>query len=498
MNEAAPQKKQEKIYAEHKKIYPKRNPGFFRRLKTFFMVNMFLVFYLLPFARWDRGPHSPSQAVLLDIPNRRFYWFGIEIWPQEVYYFTGILLVAALLLFLTTALAGRIWCGWWCFQTVYTDFFVMIERWIEGNRNQRIKLDKGPMTAGKFFKKTLKHSIWIFISVLTSVTLMAYFTDVYVLLPGLWSDVKSALTLNFSNIQHITPWIFIALLGFTTYMAAGIAREQICIYMCPYPRIQAAMMDEHALTTTYRYDRGEPRGSLKEKKRLEALGQHMGDCIDCNQCVWACPTGTDIRKGNQLSCINCGLCIDACNIIMKKVGLPPKLIAYDTDLNIARRQRGEKEQFKLIRPRTIMYTVAILIVLGAMGYGLTHRNISNINVLHDRNPLYVLEGDGSVMNGYTVRLLNVEGVAHNYEISVRGVEGARITKISEGLFEIKGNKDGKFVVKVAPDTTRELRAIVVQPAKFKHQKSSNIDFVVKNLETGEVSIRSDFFTGPGG
>jgi cytochrome c oxidase accessory protein FixG len=489
--------KGEQLFAEHKKIYPKKNPGKFRIVKTFFMVNMFLVYYSLPFIRWDRGPDAPSQGVLFDIPNRRFYYFPVEIWPQEVYYFTGLLMVAALLLFLTTAVAGRIWCGWWCFQTVYTDLFVMIERVIEGNRNKRIKLDKSSWSMSKFFKKLLKHSIWLVISFWTIVTLMAYFTDVFVLLPGLWNDVKNAATLQFSQIEYVTSWTFIAILTFTTYMAAGIAREQVCIYMCPYPRIQAALIDEQALNVTYRYDRGEPRGSKKKKKKLEAQGVYMGDCIDCDQCVWACPTGTDIRLGNQLSCVNCGLCIDACNIVMKKVGLPTGLIKFDTDLNIERSQKGKANKTKIVRPRTVIYVVAIIISIGAMGYGLTNRSITGINVLHDRNPLYVEEGDGSVMNAFTVRMLNMERKTRRFSLRVSGPAGVTISKVSEGMYIFEKSANGDFIVDIGPDTTRELRVIVIQPAGSTKLKSEPLLFMAKDLDTGETLSRSDFFKGPG-
>jgi cytochrome c oxidase accessory protein FixG len=331
----------------------------------------------------------------------------------------------------------------------------------------------------------------------TIIILMAYLTDVYELLPGLWNDFKNMVMFNFSAIEYSTSWVFISSLTFTTYMAAGIAREQVCIYMCPYPRIQAALIDEEALNVTYRYDRGEPRVSLKQKKKMEAAGEHMGDCIECDQCVWACPTGTDIRLGNQLSCVNCGLCIDACNVIMKKVGLPTGLIAFDTDLNIERRQKGENNKFKTVRPRTILYTVAIAISIGLIGWGLTHRTVTGINVLHDRNPLYVQEGDGSIMNAYTVRMLNMERKTRRFNLSVSGLEGLKISKITEGMYSFKKSDKGGFIVTVEPDTTRELRIIVVLPSSSKISTSETMVFTAKDIDTGESLTRSDFFKGPG-
>ena len=278
---------------------------------------------------------------------------------------------------------------------------------------------------------------------------------------------------------------------------AGIAREQVCIYMCPWPRIQAALTDTEALNVTYRYDRGEPRNSVKKSVKLAAAGQATGDCIECNQCVWVCPTGTDIRLGMQLSCINCGLCIDACNNIMKKVGRPTGLIAYDTDLNIERRMKGEKNRFKPVRIRTLLYFFAMLLSIGLMGWSLMNRTVTGINVLHDRNPLYVEEGDGSVLNAYTIRMLNMERKTRRFSLNVSGPEGIAITKVSEGMFIFKQSDKGAFIVEVGPDTTRELRVLVVRPAGDKQPRSEALHFKAKDLETGETLSRSDFFKGPG-
>ena len=498
----APQAESKSLFAEHEKIHPLKVTGLFRKLKSFFLINMLAAYYIAPFLRWDRGADAPNQMILFDIPNRRFYFGPIEIWPQEVYYFTGILMVASLLLFLTTAVAGRVWCGWWCPQTIWTDMFVAVERWIEGDRRKRIALDKAPMSLGKFTKRFLKHSVWMVIAWWTGGVLVLYFADAFELVAGLTNDVAifftQVLTLQIPSApEHLGAWIWISIFAGVTYLMAGIAREQVCIYMCPWPRIQAALTDPEALNVTYRYDRGEPRNSVKKSVKLAAAGQASGDCIECNQCVWVCPTGTDIRLGMQLSCINCGLCIDACDNIMAKVDRPKGLIAFDTDLNIERRMKGEENSFKPVRPRTLIYLFAMLASIAIMGWSLATRTATGINVLHDRNPLYVEEGDGSVRNGFTIRMLNMERKTRNFTLKVSGPQGVIITKVSEGVFVFKKNEAGSFVVEVGPDTTRELRVLVVMPAGSSIPKSEPLLFTAKDVETGERLSRSDFFKGPG-
>ena len=498
----AQQSSSESLFAEHEKIHPLKVSGLFRKIKTFFLINMLAAYYIAPFLRWDRGSDAPNQMILFDIPNRRFYFGPIEIWPQEVYYFTGILMVASLLLFLTTAVAGRVWCGWWCPQTIWTDLFVMVERWIEGDRRKRIALDKAPMSISKLTKRFVKHSVWMVIAWWTGGALVLYFADAYVLVAGLTNDVTTFLgqifTLQVPTMPlFLTAWVWISIFAGVTYLMAGIAREQVCIYMCPWPRIQAALTDTEALNVTYRYDRGEPRNSVKKSVKLAAAGQATGDCIECNQCVWVCPTGTDIRLGMQLSCINCGLCIDACDNIMAKIDKPKGLIAFDTDLNIERRMKGEENRFKPVRARTLTYLFAMLLSIGLMGWSLATRNVTGINVLHDRNPLFVEEGDGSVRNGFTVRMLNMERRIRRFTITVSGPQGAAISKISEGVFVFKKSTKGDFIVDVGPDTTRELRVLVILPAGNRQIRSEPLLFTAIDLDTGEKLSRSDFFKGPG-
>ena len=309
------------LYAGREKIYAKLVSGPFRSAKWIIMAVTLGIYYLTPWIRWDRGPAAPDQAVLVDFPGRRFYFFFIEIWPQEVYYITGLLILAAVGLFLVTSIAGRVWCGYTCPQTVWTDLFIHIERMVEGDRNKRMRLDRAPWTIGKLSRKALKHAIWLLIAIATGGAWVFYFADAPTL-------ARELLTFEAQPIVYLS----IGLFTFTTYLLGGIAREQVCTYMCPWPRIQGAMFDENTFAVSYKTDRGEPRGAHKKGDNWE----NRGDCIDCNQCVAACPMGIDIRDGLQLECIQCALCIDACDSIMTKIGRPKGLIGYDSLQN----QRG--------------------------------------------------------------------------------------------------------------------------------------------------------------
>src|SRR5690242_10860849 len=345
------------FYKPHAKVYPQKVRGTFRRAKWAVLLVTLGIYYLTPFIRWDRGPGAPSQAVLIDLPARRFYFFFIEIWPQEVYYLTGLLILAALGLFLMNALAGRVWCGYLCPQTVWSDLFLAIERWTEGDRRERMKRDAAPLTLDGLARKTAKHLLWLMTAWWTGGAWVLYFADA----PTLVGDLA---TLQAPLIAY--GWI--GILTLTTYTLAGQMREQVCLYMCPWPRIQAALTDEHALNVTYRYDRGEPRNSVKKAAALRQHGQPTGDCIDCLQCVHVCPTGVDIREGPSLGCIQCGLCIDACDAVMGKIGRPPRLIAYDTDINVKRHQQGLAPEFRFARVRTLLYVAIIALVGGIMTF----------------------------------------------------------------------------------------------------------------------------------
>jgi len=468
------------LYAARKKVYPQKVAGRFRNIKWAVMILTLGVYYFTPFIRWDRGPHAPDQAVLIDFTTRRFYFFFIEIWPQEVYYITGLLILAAMALFLMNALAGRLWCGYLCPQTVWTDLFYAVERLVEGDRRERMKADKGGWTMTLVMEKLSKHALWILIAWWTGGAWVLYFADAPTL-------VRDLATFQASPMAYL--WI--GILTFTTYLLAGFAREQVCVYMCPWPRIQAALTDEWALNVTYKYDRGEPRMSVKQAERAKAADQPAGDCVDCLQCVAVCPTGIDIRDGLQLECIQCGLCIDACDTVMDKIGRPRGLIGYDTDINIHRREAGEKPVYNFIRPRTIIYAAIIVGVGAIMTYALATRGTLGLNVLHDRNPLYVPLSEGGFRNGYTIRILNKELAETDYVLSISGVPGATIDAIGSDE-----RRDGWPVIAVEPDTTREVRVLVASPPGAKLSDSTPIEFTVTNPETGASDTVSDFFRAP--
>jgi cytochrome c oxidase accessory protein FixG len=469
------------LYAARKKIYPKSVKGRFRQVKWLVLAVTLGIYYLLPFVRYDRGPNAPDQAVLIDFPGRRFYFFFIEIWPQEVYYITGLLILAAMALFLMNALAGRVWCGYLCPQTVWTDLFYAVERLVEGDARHRLQRAQGRLTAEILARRVVKHAIWLAIAWWTGGAWVLYFADAPTL-------VKDLATFQAPAVAYI--WI--AILTFTTYALAGFMREQVCTYMCPWPRIQAALTDEHALNVTYRYDRGEPRGSLKKALALREAGKPAGDCVDCDQCVAVCPTGVDIRKGLQLDCIQCGLCIDACDTVMRKIGRPTGLIAYDTDINVRRRIEGKPEVWRLLRPRTILYAVIIAVVGSVMLAALATRSVSGLSIIHDRNPIYVRLSDGAIRNAYTARLINKELVEQHFVISVEGLPHAVLEMVEAGEHQ----EDGAPIVAVGPDQTREIRVLVTTHEKLPPAASIPLVFRIKSRDGATASLARDYFKGP--
>jgi cytochrome c oxidase accessory protein FixG len=473
------------LYAARPKIFPQSVKGRFRRIKWAILIATLGVYYFLPFVRWDRGPNAPSQAVLVDIEHGRFYFFFIEIWPQEVYYLTGLLIIAAMTLFLMNAVAGRIWCGYLCPQTVWTDLFFAVERLIEGDRRERMKKDGQRWTLETFAQSILKHWAWLMIAWWTGGAWVLYFAD------------APTLVYNLATFQGpVTAYIWIAILTFMTYFFAGFMREQVCTYMCPWPRIQAALTDEHALNITYRYDRGEPRGSLKKAALLRDTGAKAGDCVDCNQCVVVCPTGVDIRDGLQIDCIQCGLCIDACDTVMTKVGRPTGLIAYDTDINVKLREAGKPPlPARIVRPRTILYAAIIATIGAIMSFALATRADSGLSVMHDRNPLFVRLADGSIRNAYTVRLANKQADTRQFELRVRNHQPAQVEAIGG-----KTGQSGWPVLTVGPDQTFETRVLVTQPAGAhdggKDDGKRDIVFDLHDLLTGQSVHAKDHFLTP--
>ena len=402
-----PAPQDESLYARHVKIYPKRAHGRFRTIKWIVMAVTLGIYYVVPWLRWDRGSYLPDQAVLIDFPSRRFFFFFLEIWPQEFYYITGLLVLGALALFLVTALAGRVWCGYTCPQTVWTDLMIAVERLFQGDRNQRLRLDKNPWSFETLWRKGATHFSWLLIAIATGGAFVFYFAD------------APTLARQLANFEApLIAYSFIGIFTATTYLLGGIAREQVCIYMCPWPRIQGAMFDHDSLLISYRGWRGEPRGPHKAGQSWEG----RGDCIDCQQCIAVCPTGIDIRNGAQLECIQCALCIDACNEIMDKVERPRGLIAYDTIRNLETAPHG-KPEMKFMRPRVLLYAGAFALVASIMVTAWTMRPDLEVSILHDRNPLYVKLSDGGIRNGYTIKVLNKLYEPHVFHLGVDGMPG---------------------------------------------------------------------------
>jgi cytochrome c oxidase accessory protein FixG len=418
------------LFKKREKIYPRRVWGKFRKLKWVAMVALLGIYYGAPWLRWERGGQLPDQAILIDLQHTRAYFFGIEIWPQEVYYITGILILAAVGLFFVTSLFGRVWCGYACPQTVWTDLFVWVERIVQGDRNARKKLDESPWTLEKIRKKSVTHLLWLIIGLCTGGAWVFYFNDAPTL---------------FDQLLHLdVPWNaagWIIGLTFSTYLMAGFAREQVCTYMCPYARFQSAMFDKDTLVIAYDTQRGEPRGKHKAGDSWE----NRGHCIDCLSCVVVCPMGIDIRDGLQMECIACGLCVDACDNVMEKIGLPKGLIRYDTE---------SQKPFNPLHPRTFWYGGIIAAVGSLMLYGLLTRSALEVSVIHDRNPLFVTLSDGSVRNGYSVHILNKSHADGRYALTVEGLEAPAIrvqgsVDIPTDALPVMADKAGDFRIFVS-------------------------------------------------
>ncbi len=461
------------LYKPRAPIYPKLVHGRWRAIKWAVMIVTLAIYYITPWIRWDRPGVLPDQAVLVDFAGRRFYFFDIQLWPQEVHFITGLLVLSALALFLVTALFGRLWCGYTCPQTVWTDLFIYVERLFEGDRNARMRLDAAPWSLDKAWRKIGKHAVWLGIAFATGGAWIFYFHDAPTLLRDFWVGEGP-----------ITGYVFCVLLTFTTYVFAGTMREQVCIYMCPWPRIQGAMLDTNSLQVTYRYDRGEPRGAHKKNAGWEG----RGDCVDCNQCVTACPMGIDIRDGAQLECINCGLCIDACDEIMLKVDRPKGLIAYDTDAAVEARAAGKPAVYRLVRSRTVFYAVALAVVGGLMAWGLMTRPTMDLHVLHDRNPVFVRLHDGAVRNGYTIKIANRTFEAQTYSVAFDGPKGA--------ILKTPGDRASRDVLKVEvpANEVRAVRVFVTLPPAEITAANMSAAFVVATPST-QTRAETTFLSG---
>jgi cytochrome c oxidase accessory protein FixG len=442
------------LYADRTKVYPRAVSGTVRRVKWAVLILCLALYYTVPWFRWDRGPGAPGQAVLVDIQHGRLYFFMFEIWPQEVYYLTGLLILGAIALFAATSLFGRVWCGFTCPQTVWTDLFMWVERLIQGDRNERMKLDRAPWTAAKWRKKLATHAVWLAIAAATGGAWIMYFRDAPTVLREILTGQAS-----------LNIYFFFALFTGTTYLLAGWAREQVCTYMCPWPRFQAAMLDENSLVVTYRAWRGEPRGKAKEAGH--------GDCVDCLACVNVCPTGIDIRDGQQLECIGCGLCVDACDDVMRRLDRPTGLIAFETLKNLAASEAATKAMPpcaarnqagmavrrvpRFVRPRTLIYAGVLALVLAVMLGAWLLRQEVTLAVLRDRAPLFVSLSDGGVRNGYTLKIANK--ARSTDELTLVLESPARLTLVVQDSEQLGPNR---WRVATRPDGITEWRALVTR------------------------------------
>lgn len=445
------------LYEKRKGVYPKAIDGFFRRLKWVVMAVTLTIYYVTPWLRWDRGAHAPDQAVLIDLAHRRFYMFAIEIWPHEFYYVAGLLVMAGIGLFLVTSAVGRAWCGYACPQTVWTDLFQHVERAIDGDRNAQIRLANAPWGLKKIIKRVAKHASWIAIGALTGGAWIFYFADAPTLM-------RHFVTGDAPFVAYST----VAILTATTYIFGGLMREQVCIYMCPWPRIQTAMLDEKSLIVTYKDWRGEPRTHGVKKAADEGL--KTGDCIDCTQCVQVCPTGIDIREGPQIGCITCALCIDACDKVMAQIGRPRGLIDYCTldDAAIEKAGGTPKPVLKtLFRPRTLAYLSLWGSIGVAMLFSLGARTRLDLSVLQDRNPIYVQLSDGSIRNNYTVKVRNMEARPRTVALILSGFPEARMWTADGD----RASASQKVEVKVDPDSVLKVRLFVAAPSTGPERQS---------------------------
>ncbi len=447
------------LYQKRKKIYPRQVHGLFALLRGSGMTTLLGIYYIMPWIMWDG-----RQAILFDLPARKFYILGMVFWPQDFIYLTMLLVIAALSLFFFTALAGRLWCGYACPQTVWTEAFLWIERKVEGTRQQQMKLDGMPMSGKKFTKKAIKHFLWGIFSLFTGFTFVGYFSPIY--------DLAAAIpTLAFG------PWeiFWIIFYGFATYGNAGWLREQVCIYMCPYARFQSAMFDKNTLVISYDEKRGEPRGARKRGVSPEQA--NLGSCIDCSICVQVCPTGIDIRDGLQYQCIGCAACIDACDEVMEKIGDAKGLIKYTTENML------EGAHTNFLRPRIIVYAIILMAITIGTAIGIYTRPMLELDIIRDRNSLYRETGMGLIENVYTLKLINKDMSGHNFLISIDGLDGMKLNIPKNHVLVESG-----AVVEVPV-------SIEVDPEDLE-RKTSQVFFTIKADDTDLSVVEEARFIGP--
>ncbi|CAK0776375.1 4Fe-4S ferredoxin-type domain-containing protein [Azospirillaceae bacterium] len=470
-----------RLFCDVEKVYPRAVKGRFRRYKTAMMIFLLVVYYIAPWLRWDRGDDAPGQALLIDLLHSRSYFFGLEFWAQHIYYLTGVLVFAAILLFLLSTIAGRVWCGFICPQTIFVDVFVWIERLVEGDRAQRMSLDRAPWSLNKLRKKLTVYALWFLVSFSVAVTFVGYFQDIPTL-------VRLIVTLSLSQASLWFVLIFTAL----TYLFCAYLRENFCIYMCPWPRFQCAMQDEESLMVTYQALRGEPRSAWRKSVDWEErAAQGYGDCVNCGQCKQVCPTGVDIREGSHIACIGCGLCIDACDSMMRRIKRPEGLISFDTQNNQIARAAGQPPRLRLIRSRTIIYVMLLLAVGGFMSAHYLMRPMVTISVLRDRAPIFTTLVNGDIHNGYTLHISNMTQQRRVYALTVSGITGALLSLAGSNQVD-----QGSLSLTAAPDSVESWRITVRAPRTSLQSAASPLRFVLRSDLDRETEIYHSVFRGP--
>ncbi|PCI71921.1 MAG: cytochrome c oxidase accessory protein CcoG [Piscirickettsiaceae bacterium] len=447
------------LFVKRKKLYPREVHGLFASLRVTGVVVLLSIFYFLPWFNFNE-----HQIVLFDLPARKFYIFHWIFWPQDFIYLALLLICGALALFLFTALAGRLWCGYACPQTVWTEIFLWIERKVEGSWTQQIKLDKQESNARKTQIKVTKHAIWIILSLITGFTFVGFFIPIR----ELFSQI-----INF----QLSPWETFWLLFYSlaTYGNAGWLREQVCMYMCPYARFQSAMLDKDSLLISYDALRGEARGGRKRGDDVQA--KQLGDCIDCNMCVQVCPVGIDIRDGMQYECIGCAACIDVCDTVMDKMNYDKGLVRYTTENAL------EGKKTNILRPRIIIYTLLLVVLLSGVVYSIETRSLVTLDVIRDRNALYRENIEGQISNSYTIKVLNMDVVGHSFEFSAEGLEGIKVSI--------------KSPIDVAAGQIFELPLVVTIDPGFIKEQTTELIFSLHALDDLNLKTKSDSrFIGP--
>ena len=453
----------ESYYAPHQKIYPREVAGRYTRLRVTAAWVLLGLFYVLPWVRWNG-----RQAILFDLPARQFHLFGLTLWPQDFIFLAWLLVMAALSLFFFTAIAGRLWCGYACPQTVWTEVFLWLERVTEGDRARRMKLDAGPWTRDKFLRKGSKQALWIAFSLWTGFTFVGFFTPI---------DDLAVRTLSWT----LGPWetFWLLFYGSATYGNAGFLREQVCKYMCPYARFQSAMFDKDTLIISYDAGRGEPRGGRRRGTDLRAAG--LGDCTDCTLCVQVCPTGIDIRAGLQYECIACAACIDACDGVMDRMGYARGLVRYDTEN--ALQHRGKR----VLRPRVIVYGVLLALLFAGFITALALRKPVALDALHDRNTLYRVLDSGEIENVYLLKIMNKGGTTHGFRVSLDSGAG-------------RGDGDARPIHRldpvapvftVTPGEVFNAAVRVRRDAWVEADTSTTLHFVVTAVDDDRLSARAE-------